>query len=114
MTLHRLKCWRSNFLDIVDGKKPFEVRVNDRDYRVGDILELWEWFPQLCATSGRVARVRVSSMVQGRFGLSANVCVMGFDPKEAIACLTHEERLAIEIGWPIAVVDHGSSLPRLR
>ena len=45
MTKHKLKIWESNYKDILDEIKHFEVRKNDRDYQVGDILELNKYRP---------------------------------------------------------------------
>lgn len=41
-TTHELKCVKRFFSDVATGQKPFEVRINDRDYRVGDMLWLRE------------------------------------------------------------------------
>lgn len=43
--VHDLKCWPQFFNAIADGSKPFELRKDDRDFRVGDILHLREWIP---------------------------------------------------------------------
>jgi len=40
MNTHTLKIDPDYWEDIANGKKTFEVRVNDRDYRVGDNLAL--------------------------------------------------------------------------
>lgn len=42
---HKLKCWPEHFQAIIDGSKTNEIRLNDRDYRVGDVLYLCEWNP---------------------------------------------------------------------
>lgn len=42
---HDLKCHPHFFAAIVEGKKTFEIRRNDRDYRVGDTLRLREFDP---------------------------------------------------------------------
>jgi hypothetical protein len=39
---HELKCLDRFFGAIFDGSKPFEVRFNDRDYQVDDMLLLVE------------------------------------------------------------------------
>ena len=38
MKLHELKIEDKHFLKVALGKKTAEVRKNDRDYKVGDIL----------------------------------------------------------------------------
>lgn len=43
---HHLKTWPEHFALVWNGRKPFEVRVNDRDYRVGDVLCCHEWVPE--------------------------------------------------------------------
>lgn len=41
---HDLKTFPDYFGAVLSGKKPFEVRLNDRDYQVGDVLHLMEYF----------------------------------------------------------------------
>jgi uncharacterized protein YqfB (UPF0267 family) len=41
--IHNLKCWTEYYQMIEKGLKTFELRKNDRDFRVGDILRLHEW-----------------------------------------------------------------------
>ena len=43
MTIHKLKLAACYYADSASGIKTFEIRKNDRDFRVGDILELREW-----------------------------------------------------------------------
>jgi hypothetical protein len=40
---HYLKTEPVFYIDAVSGKKPFEVRFNDRDYQTYDYLFLQEW-----------------------------------------------------------------------
>lgn len=44
-TTHELKTWPIPFWDVVSGAKTFEVRKNDRDFKVGDYLVLKEYDP---------------------------------------------------------------------
>jgi ASC-1-like (ASCH) protein len=39
---HSLKIEPQYLQNLLDGKKRFEVRINDRDYQVGDELEFWD------------------------------------------------------------------------
>ena len=43
MRNHELKTWSLYFRAIWDGLKRFEVRVNDREYSMGDLLRLREY-----------------------------------------------------------------------
>lgn len=43
MATHHLKTWPDYFDKVKFGKKTFEIRKNDRDYQVGDILILHEY-----------------------------------------------------------------------
>lgn len=42
---HRLKVDRKYWPALVDGRKTFEVRRNDRDFQAGDVLELTPFDP---------------------------------------------------------------------
>ena len=38
MVLHTLKILNKYYIDVDSGKKPFELRKNDRDYKVDDLI----------------------------------------------------------------------------
>ena len=46
---HNLKCWPQYFWPVVRREKPFEIRKNDRDFKVGHYLALQEYDPALAA-----------------------------------------------------------------
>lgn len=41
--VHALKCWPDYYAEVVAGRKAFEIRYNDRNFQVGDVLVLQEW-----------------------------------------------------------------------
>ena len=43
MMIHKLKIDSCYYDDSASGIKTFEIRNNDRNFKVGDILELREW-----------------------------------------------------------------------
>ena len=47
MKTHELKLDVKYFDEVKDGNKNFEIRKNDRDFKVGDILELKAFMPGL-------------------------------------------------------------------
>jgi hypothetical protein len=49
---HYLKTWPEYFEAVRKRKKRFEIRLNDRDYRTGDILILQEFDPNKQAYTG--------------------------------------------------------------
>jgi uncharacterized protein DUF3850 len=51
--VHDLKSWPEFFRDVLEGKKNHEYRLNDRGYRVGDVLRLREYDPMARAYTGR-------------------------------------------------------------
>lgn len=50
---HNLKTWPEYFEDVLHGVKKFEIRRDDRGFRVGDILELVEYLPEPDEFTGR-------------------------------------------------------------
>jgi Domain of unknown function (DUF3850) len=84
MSTHDLKSWPDFFAPILDGTKTFEVRIDDRGFKVGDILNLWEWDDRKRAYTGRSIQKRVTYLLEGggpgfiapRAGLQRNYVVM--------------------------------------
>lgn len=97
---HELKCALRYFAAVLDGSKPFEVRRNDRGFKVGDELHIREYDTWVVggryvaddvSTSsvrwveahergytGRECRRVVTYVLAGpAFGIEAGFCVMG-------------------------------------
>ncbi|TGE12415.1 ASCH/PUA domain-containing protein [Hymenobacter elongatus] len=76
---HELKIWPACFTAVESGVKPFDVRENDQDFQVGDVLLLREYEPTTDQYSGRTVTRAVSYvLLGGTFGLEAGWCVVGF------------------------------------
>jgi ASC-1-like (ASCH) protein len=80
---HQLKIRREYLVDILDGVKTFEVRKDDRGFKVGDVLVLNEWvlaedLEGFGDYTGRRVKVRVTYVFYMReLGLESDYCVMG-------------------------------------
>lgn len=79
---HRLKIAKM-FFDTVDtGKKSFELQKNDRNYQIGDILELHEMSNG--EETGRVTEKQVIYVLEGFKGLEEGYCILGLSEVEDI------------------------------
>lgn len=74
MREHDLKVIPPYFDAIEAGLKNFEIRLNDRGYKVGDILNLQEYLPIEQEYTGRASRVEVTYVLHG-----ANVSWLGLE-----------------------------------
>jgi hypothetical protein len=82
---HYLKTWPEPFTAILDGNKLFEIRKNDRDYAVGDLLVLQEYDPIEKVHTKRSLLVLVTYLVRGGdWGLPSELCVMGIQLKKEV------------------------------
>lgn len=74
---HEVKCWREPFAALKSGAKPWELRLNDRDYRTGDTLRQFEWNEaENCYTGDEVSH-RIGWLLKGpSFGLPDGYVVM--------------------------------------
>lgn len=46
MKTHELKAWPEYFEPMLNGRKPFDARKNDRDFHEGDKLLIREFIPE--------------------------------------------------------------------
>lgn len=75
---HHLKTWPEYFQAAWDGRKPFEVRKMDRDFKVGDMVFLQEWSPETETYLKRQIVARITYALEGgQFGIESGFCVMG-------------------------------------
>ncbi|GAB3790244.1 hypothetical protein GCM10028818_60110 [Spirosoma horti] len=73
---HYLKVADTFFDSLVDGSKPFEARLNDREFKTGDTLRLSEYKNN--AYTGRVIFATVTYVLQGgNYGIKKGFVVMG-------------------------------------
>jgi hypothetical protein len=76
---HDLKCWPIFFEAIKRGDKRFEIRLNDREYQVGDLLRLhfWDEDRQEYDHMEGVLEHRVTYIMYGpKFGIAKDWCIM--------------------------------------
>jgi hypothetical protein len=53
MKTHEVKSWPDFFAPVYNGEKKFELRNNDRDYQVGDIIRMREFDDRAGKYTGR-------------------------------------------------------------
>lgn len=80
---HKLKIYPAYFNAVDDGRKPFDVRVKDRDYKVGDTVLFQEYSPTLKEYSGRETEKIITYILNGGdWGIDEDVCVLGLTAKK--------------------------------
>ena len=74
---HCLKCWPEYFEALRTEKKTFEVRKDDRNFKLGDSLSIEEFDPTYGYT-GRWIKADITYVLRGgEFGILRGYCVMG-------------------------------------
>jgi ribosomal protein S17 len=58
------KVWPEYFQKIVNGDKNFELRLNDFDCNMGDILILKEWDPKTKKYTGRIIEKKITYVIK--------------------------------------------------
>jgi len=62
---HNLKIWPVWFAAISSGKLTHNVRKNDRDFRIGDLIMLEEFRPGTGEYTGNTIKKRISHIAYG-------------------------------------------------
>lgn len=73
--IHEVKISSIYFDDVAAGIKNFELRKNDRGYRVGDILKLNE--VKSGKETGRFIKAKIEYMLEEHTGLQEGYCILG-------------------------------------
>jgi len=78
---HDLKCHSEYFKHVKDGSKPFELRRDDRDFEVGDLLNIDEvvldYDSEILFTGNREVRLITYILREGVFGLKEGWAILG-------------------------------------
>lgn len=77
--VHDLKCWPPYFKQVKNSNKPFEIRLNDREFRTGDKLVLREYDPEKADYTGKVVVKSVSYILDSHDGLKEGYVIMGLE-----------------------------------
>lgn len=92
MTVHTLKTIPPHFEDVREGRKTVEVRLDDRDYAVGDELRLLEWIPldggepDEGRFTGRGHRYEVMHVLRGFEGIATGWVAMSIKSRAIHPC----------------------------
>lgn len=81
MKIHRVKCFDRWFAEVTTGLMPFEIRRNDRNYEVGDLIELNE--TRDAGYTGRAALFRITFVLTSEGfpdGIKDGYAVLGIEP----------------------------------
>lgn len=86
---HALKTWPEYFKAVIEGQKKFEVRKDDRHFKLGDKLLLQEYDAERREYTGEECEFTVGCILRGpAFGIKKGYCVMSLDvvkrPKDLI------------------------------
>lgn len=75
--VHGLKIAPNYFEKVVSKEKSFEIRYNDRNFQVGDILKLMEYTEG--SYTGRSVYVKVTYILRDFEGLQPNFVVLSIE-----------------------------------
>jgi hypothetical protein len=88
MMTHRLKTLEPYWKRVQSGEKKFEIRKNDRDFQVGDYLELEYYDPNTPSISKfynqlappQIIVAKVKYILHGnKYGLEDGYCIMSIE-----------------------------------
>ncbi|KIL42188.1 hypothetical protein SD70_02630 [Gordoniibacillus kamchatkensis] len=75
--MHELKTGPGYYREVASGRKKFEVRKNDRDFKVGDLLWLREYDPATGYTGEETGRFIVYILNDPQF-VKEGYVILGF------------------------------------
>ena len=79
--VHVLKIYPEYYDDVANGIKTFELRKNDRDYQIGDIVLLNEYDSKTERYTGRICGFEIIYIYSGSIGLQPDYIILGIGKK---------------------------------
>jgi hypothetical protein len=78
MQIHTLKIQPKYFTEVLHGKKNFELRKDDRDYQVGDLITLQE-YENGTYTGKEIKNIPINYILRDcpEYGLKEGYCILG-------------------------------------
>ncbi|MBQ8288108.1 MAG: DUF3850 domain-containing protein [Clostridia bacterium] len=84
--IHQLKTIPKYFDDVISGKKSFEVRKNDRQFRENDLLALNEYDPDTNTYTGRSCVVYVDYILSAPEYVKDGYVILSIKPCTVMKC----------------------------
>lgn len=95
---HTIKTHTPFYQEIADGKKPFEFRLNDRNYKVGDTLHHLEYDPEKQEETGRQLWCDVVYVIYGgQFGIPEGYCIMTQHTQKQVDFIRDYGRISVDV-----------------
>ena len=77
--IHELKILPQYFEKVLDGTKKFELRKNDRNYKIGDLIRLYEYDGKKYTGRCVIGAITYILCDCDDFGLLDGYCILGFE-----------------------------------
>jgi hypothetical protein len=77
--IHELKLSCEFFVPVLNETKRFEIRKDDRGYKVDDVLRLMEYDRFVCQYTGREVHANVRYILDKAIGLDVGYVVMSIE-----------------------------------
>jgi hypothetical protein len=80
--VHEIRIASIYYDDVITGKKTFELRKNDRGYKVGQLLSMNEFTEG--RYTGRTVEAEITYMLEGFTGLQEGYCILGIKVRQEV------------------------------
>ncbi len=103
--IHELKQYPEHFENVISGKKTFEVRKNDRDYKVGDLLALNEYNPETKEYTNRSCIVYIDYILDNSEYCKEGFVTIGFKPCKVIKKNAPYSEARFDLDYTVPLVE---------
>lgn len=102
--VHDIKIAASYYDDVVSGRKRFELRKNDRGYKVGDSLKMLEFDDG--KHTGSIIDADIIYMLEEYAGLEEGYCILGIDIKEFSGERSETDTEGVKLPGQMSIEDY--------